>query len=197
MAVHKIIDLDAWSDGQMRSKMWLLQELEAIIDEQFTKPATIWQLAGWYGQLAFLFYVRHHTPIDKWRSFDIDQNCEVIAEAINNVWLIDEWKFKAITNDINTLDYNSPWIYHSPPPDVVINTSCEHMEEKHWFDSIPEGKLVALQSTNMKHSSHCSKVSSVNELKKQLPLSEYYFADTLEIKYTQWSFKRFMTIGVK
>lgn len=198
MAVNKITDLDAWADGQIRSKLWLIQLLETYISDEFSnKMPTIWQLAGWYAQLAFFLYIRGNIAINKYRSFDVDHGCEVIAEAINNVWLIDEWKFKAITEDINTLDYNSPWKYHSPSPNIIINTSCEHMESAEWFNRIPKGKLVVLQSTDMKHSTHIAKVKSVDELRKQLPLSEYYYADTLKIEYKNWSFKRFMTIGIK
>lgn len=196
MAVFKITDLDAWSDGQMRSKMWMIDILEQYIKGEFVMP-TIWQLAGWYAIPAFLLHIRQNVSINKYRSFDTDPACEVISEAINNTWLLKEWKFKSTTLDINELDYSAPWHYHSPDPDIIINTSCEHMETTQWFDNIPSGKFVVLQSTDMKHSDHHSRVESVTELKQQLKLSDYFFADELEIKYSEWSFKRFITIGVK
>lgn len=197
MAVNKITDLEAWSDSQTKSKMWMAQILEAYIPAEFDRTPTIWQLAGWYAMPAFMLYVRGNVNINKYRSFDIVPEYEVIAESINNVWLIDKWKFKAITLDINEIDYASPWKYHSPSPDIIINTSCEHIESKEWFKNIPKGTFVILQSTDMKHSDHYSRVKSVNELKKMYKLSDYYFADTLKIKYEQWSFNRYMTIGVK
>lgn len=197
MAINKIIDLEAWSDGQAKSKAWLICLLEKYIDGNFNTPPTIWQLAGWYALPANMLFVRGNVNIDKYRSFDISPEAEVIAEAINNTWLIDKWKFKAITQDINEIDYNSPWCYHSPSPDIIINTSCEHIEQDAWFRNIPAGKFVILQSTNMKHSDHYSRVDAVTELKKKYNLSDYLFADELEIKYETWSFKRFMTIGIK
>lgn len=197
MAVNKITDLEAWSDGQMKSKMWMIQMLEQYIPAEFNHPPTIWQLASWYAMPAFMLYVRNNIEIDKYRSFDIVPECEVIAESINNAWLIDEWKFKALTLDINEIDYSSPWKYHSLPPNIIINTSCEHMESKKWFENIPKGIFVVLQSTDMKHSDHHSRVESIDQLKKMYNLGDYYFAGTLKIKYEQWSFNRFMTIGVK
>ncbi|NJO62360.1 MAG: hypothetical protein HC836_30295 [Richelia sp. RM2_1_2] len=197
MAVYKIVDLDAWADGQIRSKLWLVQELEQIVNDIFFKPVNIWNLAGWYGQTAFLFFIRSHINIEKWRSFDVDPSCEVISESINNVWLIEEWKFKAITADINEINYATPWNYYSPDPDIIINTSCEHMTSTSWFNNIPNEKLVVLQSTNMDHSDHYLKAQSIDEFKEQFPLARYFYADEIEIKYKTWSFKRFMIIGEK
>ena len=34
-------------------------------------------------------------------------------------------------------------------PDTVINTSCEHIENfNEWYDKIPKGKIVILQTNN-------------------------------------------------
>ena len=93
------IEFDAWSSGQIGSKIWLCEELEHLLMPD--QPLTIWILGGWYGILSFLLLSRGTLPIEQIRSFDIDETCEAIADNINKLWLIDNWKFKAITENIN------------------------------------------------------------------------------------------------
>lgn len=116
-----------------------------------------------------------------------------------------DWKFKASTQDINDINYSG----HSyktiksdgtetelhDEPDTIINTSCEHIENfSKWYDKIPEGKLVILQSNNffeVDEHVNCSK--DIDEFKAQAPCKEYLYTGTLDLE----KYNRFMIIGIK
>jgi hypothetical protein len=86
------------------------------------------------------------------------------------------------------LDYSDP-----NAPDLVINTSCEHIEDlPKWLSLLPKGCRVLLQSNNYtSEPTHINCVKSVDELAQQAQLSELSYAGALQLpKYT-----RFMLIG--
>ena len=93
------------------------------------------------------------------RSFDIDFKCEGIAKVFNKPWVIDDWKFQASTQDIQSINFeehvstvrraDGSECNVLDVPDTIINTSCEHIENfTDWYAKIPNGKLVILQSNN-------------------------------------------------
>ena len=243
---------DALSQGQIKSKQWLLEILQGI------DLGMVFICAGWYGILATMMFEDENIFVDKIRSFDIDDNCWKIAEDLNEPWKTDNWRFKATTLDIvsfftdgfysdkdsvtetkvttetivhnkitnlnNTwqtnkiikdpiiktnnpvkhIDKNKTYHYYTinvkgepklcqEVPDTIINTSCEHIEKfTEWFNAIPKGKLVALQTNNyFDLPEHVNCVKTLAEFKEQAPLSDVIFGGSLKLeKYT-----RFMLIG--
>jgi hypothetical protein len=143
--------------------------------------------------------------LDKIRSFDIDKSCWKIAESINKPWVMDEWKFKATTQDIHKINFNEH-TYKTlrsngterelfDKPNTIINTSCEHIENwSDWWDSIPKGKLCILQSNDYKElPEHINCVNDVEHFKSIAPMTTYLYGGELILgKYT-----RYMLIGIK
>lgn len=181
------VDNDAFSSGQISSKIWLCEELE----RQFDSIDKVWIYGGWYGMSAFLLLSRGNIRIGNIRSYDLDPKCEAVADMINENWVIDNWKFKAKTQDCNVLDLD----WHGP--DLVINTSTEHFECLDWWNSIPRGTTVALQGNNMPHEDHHIHSSSLDEFVKTYPVSTLLYRGQREFEYPTWKFTRFMLIGVK
>ena len=94
------IDKDAFSSGQIGSKIWLCEELEKIgWQSDFT-----YIYGGWHGITAFLLLSRGIFNVNRIRSIDIDPSAEPIADMINENWVWQEWKFKSFTNDCNNFD---------------------------------------------------------------------------------------------
>jgi len=186
------LNFDAFSSGQIGSKLWLCQELEKI---RFAQPQSIWILGGWYGVLAFLLLSRERIPIAKIRSFDLDESANRLADILNENWVWRDWKFKAVTKDANSLVYGEG--ESSPPPDIVINTSTEHFESREWFERIPKGVIVALQSNDMDHEDHVANVRTTAELEARFPLTDRLYSGERPFVYPTWRFRRFMTIGRK
>jgi UDP-N-acetylmuramyl tripeptide synthase len=130
-----------------------------------------------------------------------------VAEVFNKPWFVDQWRFKSITQDIMDVDYDKhTWQYWSnannrmskpitDSPDTIINTSCEHISDfAEWYNKIPNGKLVVLQSNNYYEvEEHVNCVSDIYEFKDMAPMSTLLYMGMRELpKYT-----RFMLIGYK
>lgn len=187
-----IINKDAFSSGQIHSKVWLAEELERVVySREFVTPLKILALGGWYGITNFILTTRGNLRIEKFRSLDIDQDACEKADSINEAWVWQSWKFKSICDDANTFDYANDDF------NLIINTSVEHIESKQWFDRIPAGTLVILQSNNMQHQDHCRNHCSIDDLVDDFPLSFYYFKGEKLFEYPDWNFTRFMVIGKK
>lgn len=203
---------DAFSRGQVQSKIWLVNELHKI--QPNYKNVLI--LAGWYGQILRYF---KEIKFGNVRIVDQDREACLISDSIFNVTLIENYRVKAIAGDINNLNLDScgkqkktkgyvfdienfknpeQKIYSETfLPDLIINTSSEHMDDK-WFTDIRYRKfentpIVAIQSNNLfELEEHVNCVHSIDHMKKKYPMSEIYYEGELQLK----GYKRVMLIGV-
>lgn len=195
--MEKIIEVsrDAWSDGQMRSKLWLAESLEIFKSQYFGDPQRIWILGGWYGLLSQILFVRGKMNIEKVVSFDIDPSVKDYALAMNNQWDI-EGRFQAFTEDCNRLNYQEQ--KYGSRPTLIFNTSCEHFDGLEWWNNIPQNTWVVLQSTNMEHATHIRPSASLEDFKNQFPeMKTIIAAKTLKVEYPSFHFERYMLIGKK
>lgn len=179
------INKDAFSSGQIGSKIWLCEQLEKL----GWKSNLTHIYGGWHGVLGFLLLSRNKFDVKRIESYDIDPSCEPIADMLNEYWVWQNWKFKAHTADCNLVKSNLA--------DLVINTSTEHFDSLLWFNYIPTGTRVILQGNNMPHEDHVIHTNSLEEFKKAYPLSEYAFEGSMDFVYPDWKFTRFMLIGTK
>lgn len=195
-------DKDCFSRGQIESKLWLVRELKKINPDL----GTVFLCAGWYATLATMLF-ESGIKIDKIRSFDIDSTTVDIAETFNKPWFTDQWRFKALVENIYNIDYEShTWQYWSNAnnrmsypitdvPNTIINTSCEHLDDFiGWYNKIPLGKLVVLQGNNyFEILEHVNCSSNLQEFSNKSPMTTTLYEGALELpKYT-----RFMKIGFK
>ena len=193
---------DCFSRGQLESKLWLVEELQ----KTKVNLGTVFLCAGWYATLATMLF-ESSINIDKVRSFDIDESCVDVAEVFNKPWFKNEWQFKSLTQNIMDINYNEhTWQYWSNAnnrmsypitdiPDTIINTSCEHIENfSKWYDLIPDGKLVILQSNNFfEVKEHVNCVSSIEEFAVKAPMQNILYSGELKLP----KYKRYMLIGFK
>ncbi len=193
---------DALSWGQLKSKRWLVSELEKLN----LSLGTIFLCAGWYGTLAPMLF-NSTCQIDKIRSFDIDDKCLEIADTINTEYVKDNWKFKAVTKDINNINYElytwQTWSKHNNRlcypildiPTTIINTSCEHIKNfNEWYNKIPNGKIIILQTNNYAEiEDHVNCSTSLENFADNTHMASVLYSGQLELeKYT-----RYMRIGIK
>lgn len=185
MGLKFVVDRDAWSSGQIGSKLWLCEELEKLNPPSLN----IAILGGWYGMLANMMFIRDRLDIESITSYDIDQSVKSVAEMINNQWAL-EGRFKARTEDCNHLvEYDT----HN----LIINTSAEHFASMGWFENIPDGKWVVIQSNDMVHDTHVATVPSLSAMIEKYQLSELLYSGEKRFDYEDWGFSRFMMIGRK
>lgn len=178
------LDKDAFSSGQISSKLWLCQELENLNISSVETAI----YGGWYGLTAFLLLSRQRYQVERIRSYDIDPTCETAADLLNENWVWQEWKFKAHTADCN---------FVQSAADVIINTSTEHFSSSNWFENISTGTIVALQGNNMPHDDHTMCSETLAEFCHNYKLQKTFYEGQLDFIYSTWSFSRFMVIGIK
>ncbi len=188
---------DAYSLGQVKSKLWLIEHLPNNLGKIFI-------CAGWYGTLANLMFEKCPEKFKNIRSFDIDPSCEFVADELNRSYVIDNWKFKAATMDILNMQYPTKFKTFKSDgtikeikeiPDTIINTSCEHIIDfNRWYDQLPSGKTIVLQTNDyFSHNTHINCSNSLSEFAQQTPMSRIIYEGELDlVKY-----KRFMRIGIK
>jgi hypothetical protein len=131
--------LDAFWDTQLSSKSWLIENLYNHIN----KPSNIYIFGGWVGTLASML-LQQKFFIKRVFSIDIDHWCQQYANIICKPYA--GTKFESITADMAMYEYDSNY-----PPDVVINTSTEHVSQEtydSWYDNIPKNTLVVVQGNN-------------------------------------------------
>lgn len=181
------LDGDAFSSGQIGSKIWLCEELEKL----FNSIDSVWIYGGWYGLTAFLLRSRNNLKVERIVSYDLDPKCKPVADMINENWVYQDWQFKAFTEDCSVLE---PKVDN---PDLIINTSTEHFETLDWWNNIPAGVVVAIQGNNMVHDDHVVHTETLQQFKEQYQFGKVLFSGEKTFRYPDWEFTRFMIIGVR
>lgn len=193
--------LDAFSQGQLDSKNWLIN----VTRDLDLELGNTWTLCGWYGTLAYLMFLRmSEIRFKTIRSFDVDPSCAWLADTLNRPAVIAGWKFKATTIDVNdmfyddfdyvTTKYDGSTQQVRETADTIINTSCDHMDRNKWYERIPAGKLVILQNNDfIEHGDHVNNVTSIDEFERNYPMRELLYSGELDCR----RYKRFMLIGRK
>lgn len=176
--------MDAFWQGQMNSKMWLISELRRVRPKIKNWPSVEIH-GGWVGTLSSMLF-QSDLYIKNITSIDIDPECEKIANMMNQIEHQDG-RFKAITADMCGYDSTG---------DIVINTSCEHISQEQydqWLDALPQDCWIILQSNDYDIPEHIRIASTLEEFKQQSHLAEIKYAGELKTQlYTRW-----MLIGKK
>ena len=177
---------DAMSRGQISSKQWLLHALRMNHQTNLGKVAIC---GGWLGVLARLLLDDPHFNAPYVESIDLSLNATIVAGELNEEHIVSK-RFLARVGDCTRREQTEYDKF-----DTIINTSCEHFDHwDEWWDLIPYGKLVVLQSNNfIEPEDHVNCVSCPEELQAMAEMDEFYFVGAMpSYKYT-----RFMTIGRK
>ncbi|PRD42433.1 SAM-dependent methyltransferase [Phyllobacterium phragmitis] len=172
---------NAFNHKQVACKMWARDKLFESCGGRFGR---VWVLGGWYGVLPAMFFDDARFDMDMIESIDIDPDVAAIAETLNRSA---GERFKALTSDMYALDYAAA------KPDLVINSSCEHIADvRGWLDILPEGTRVLLQSNDyFSEPSHINCVASLTAFEEMAALREVRFSGELPTK----NYTRFMLIG--
>ena len=176
--------LESFWKGQVRSKIWLVEELEKTLPK-YHKEKTIAIYGGWNGVLSSILF-NSNISIKHITSVDIDPICEEIASTVNKRQEMDG-KFKAVTADM--VDY-------TVPANIVINTSCEHITQEQyekWLDNQPDDALFVMQSNNyfeLEEHIRCS--TDIDDFMRISNIKPYWRGNFETPKYT-----RYMIIGKK
>lgn len=173
--------LDAFWGGQIKSKEWLIQELENLN----LAPSTVEIHGGWVGVLASMLF-QSKVPVQHIVSVDIDPLCQHVAEEMNRLEQSDG-TFRAETGDMCN---------RFPVTNIVINTSFEHITQEQydqWLPNMFDDQLIVLQSNNYNIPEHVRIAKDLSEFVYQANLSRVLYKGELDLPL----YKRFMIIGYK
>jgi len=177
--------MDAFWQGQLKSKEWLIDRLEFVIRPQLNKEELSIDIhGGWVGVLSSMLF-QSNLHIKNVRSVDIDPYCQHIAYSMNKIEEIEQ-RFVAITGDMLDVDSNA---------DIIINTSCEHITQKQydlWLSRLPSKSMLVLQSNDFKIDEHIRTCNSLDDFKKQSNIN-VIFGEKLDLPI----YNRYMLIGYK
>jgi hypothetical protein len=185
---------ESFKHGLIKSKLWLCNELENIIQNDVKYNVHI--LAGWTNILGFMLSVRKSYQYQEIHSYDIDTSSITIANQITDAWNYEEPKIQNHLVDINHIDYTN----HEGDL-IYINCSVEHLENRDWFSNIKKGSIVCLQATDIDITDHPWYIKdytpTIDSIVDKYPLEQILFKNALPIVYSHFEYKRFMVIGIK
>ena len=188
---------------KVQIKAWAVAELV----KAKKNIGTVYVMMGGMGVLGPLLFSESKLKINKIRSFDIDPQCEIIADQLNIEHVVTDWKYKAVTKDILDVGYDQH-AYEIPmpgrdaakvveSPDTIINVTCEHIEDfPKWWSLIPKGKLVLIQNNNFKHGNeenHLNTVSALENVVERAPMSRILYDGFRDFA----RYRSFMLIGIR
>lgn len=202
---NRLVDvLNSLGERQQLSKDWLVEKLNAykhpFRNKMKSDSLSIIILCSWYGLLAYKLIEKFNLKkINRIHCVDYDPKVKRIAnrlfrkidnENLKNgvLTLIKHWE-----RDI--VDVPEKELKNS---EILINTSCEHLNQQTIYDIIDKtdrGTLIVLQSNNYhKIQEHINTVKDLQEFVSQyqsrLINIEMHEKDFLE-------YKRFMILGLK
>jgi len=176
--------LESFWKGQIKSKLWLINELMGHVT---SIDNNIVIHGGWNGVLASLIF-QSTIQTNKIVSIDIDPVCKEISRTMNKIEDM-SGKFNAITCSMDKYQYDFF-------PDIVINTSCEHVTQdtyNRWLENIPKESLIVLQSNDyFELDEHIRCVNNIEEFEIQSKI-KVLSKSILELP----KYNRFMLIGFK
>lgn len=172
---------NAFNKKQIACKMWARDKLFESLGGKFHR---IFIVGGWYAVLAAMVFDDSRFDVASCESSDIDPAVAAVAHTLNGHA---GSRFHAITHDMYTLDYAKA------RPDLVINTSCEHIADlRGWLGLLPAGTAVLLQSNNyFSEPGHISCMHSLTQFAAAAQLAEVLYSGELPAK----NYTRFMLIG--
>jgi len=183
------MNFDSFSHGQIHSKIWLCEELEKFLPNN----ASVTILGGWYNVLGFMLLCRNPNKFKQINSLDIDPDTKDIADKITNAWTFQP---NIVTNsiaDVNSIDFNDDVVY--------INCSPEHFKSTEWFDNLPIGSLVCIQSISIVDPNYPWLITQPNatfeEFLNKYKITSTLFKGTKHIQYDEWGYDRYMIIGYR
>jgi hypothetical protein len=181
--------LNSLNINQYRSKKWLLEKLNQYpyhFKNKTKDSIDIAVLGGWYGFMANLlqkeFLIK---PIREVHSYDYDPLCKKIGEIFFPT-------VKFVERRIEDVEFQNKSY------SVVVNTSCEHMEQSIIDEIIAranENTLFVLQSNNyIEVDEHINCSISLTEFAERYE-NKLKNCETYELNMDKYT--RFMLIGTK
>lgn len=167
----------------IESKVWLINELANIEPE----VGTVYILGSWYSNMAIFMHM--YPKLKHGELINVEKNKKWLDQGARMLKHIGADNFEDMDEDVNDLDYRQ-----LGDDGVVINTSLNDIEGTEWWDNIPDGTLVALQSRD--NNPKPAKYESLEDIEEAFPMAVYY-SGSKTLEDPQMKYNRYMVIGRK
>jgi hypothetical protein len=157
------------------NKLWLISELQKLKDHF----STIYVLGSWYGNMGLLL-AKSDITFDHIVNVDTDSNATQTSERIVDLMGLSD-KIEFMVKDVNQLDYRQ-----LDGDGLVINTSCHDIKGHAWFDNIPAGTMVAVQSR-----------TDVDDDLSGYEFSKLLYKGSIELADPETEYTSLLKIGIK
>lgn len=180
--LYRIKDLiHSVDENHWKGKQWLAEKIKKIYGPY--DDGHVYIIGGWYGLMAHQIRMQWPNTSMNITTADMDPECEFFG-----------WKlfpdYDLIFETIDIKDKKDLSDYS-----IIINTSCEHMEQKDIINLIErkeKNTWICLQTNNYEDlNSHINCFSSADEFADSLPIQNKAFVGTLNLN----DFDRYMVIG--
>ena len=174
--------------NQWVAKSWLMEHLSMINEKE---NPIVWVLGSWYGSV-IVPLINHYIPdVKEIHLFDYDKEVFEICHKLHSKWN------RKITRHCTDINFEIDLLKsYDVQPDIVINTSCEHMY--HMKALLLENKdiLYAFQSNNFNlESAHINIAHNLEMFKQQCGLTEIEYEGSIPFHDHDDEYKRWMLIG--
>ena len=165
----------SFSRGLIFNKLWLLHELKKIKNEF----STIYILGSWYGNMSLLL-ARSNIKFE--HIVNVDSNAQVVktGQRIARKMNISD-RIEPMVANVNNIDYRQ-----LDNDGLVINTSCHDMKNTGWFNHIPKGTMVVLQSR-----------TDVDDDLSDYKLSKILYQGSRRLQDPETKYTSILKIGIK
>jgi len=186
---------ESFYHGLVKSKLWLCKEIETVIVRECLNESNLHILGCWDNLLAFMLLTRKPELYSTVYGYDIDPKAIDNANKVCDMWKYESPKVYNYVQDVNDYDYST----HTNS--IFINCSIDQMDSNNWYNSVPKGSLVCIQTTNMKDPNFPwfikQTTDSLDELVNRFNLSNLLYSGVTNIQYETTGYKRYMIIGTK
>lgn len=186
---------ESFYHGLVLSKIWLCENLEKIIDEHNIINPDVCILGGWHNLLSFIMLTRRPNCYNRIKSYDKDIDATKVANSICDAWVVMDIKVENICVDVYELNFENS------KNTIFINCSVDQFAKLVWYNTIPKGSLVCMQTTDIVDDNTKweinQKTKDLYELKNKYPLTNVLFEGTKNFDYPSSPYNRLMTIGIK
>jgi hypothetical protein len=187
--IDLVTDELCFTHGQWESKIWLVEKLEQEIQRHSLDFSDTHVLGSWLGLLGMVMYSRGF-PFKHLHNYDLSERSLEKAKIFLDSLRV-TGRLTQTQQDVNLLTYANDNI-------LVCNTSVDNIEGSEWFDRIPSGALVALQTRSGNNvNDEVNVCNSLAEFKWQFPLKDVLYLGSKYFSYPEFSYYRYMLIGIK
>jgi hypothetical protein len=171
----------------LMERFWAIAMLSKIKN----KFGTIYILGSWYGNVALmLLLLNRYIQFD--RIINDDTNAKSLAAGQARLEKLGlDCEIKPMHQDANRLSYNQ-----IGADGLVINLSCHNIKGSRWFDRIPAGTQVVLQTRNNDPAA-VNQFKTFKQFDQTYQLSQTQYQGTLTLQDPDGVYQDYMKIGIK